>query len=63
MTDPAFAIKQQVENLVALQIDALGRRSSLTPTELDEYHSRTEKIAGLYRELDFIAWKTSTMRI
>ncbi len=47
MTDPAFAIKQKVENLLALQIDTLRKLSSLTAAELDEYHSRSAKIAGL----------------
>lgn len=55
MTDPAFGIKQKVANLVALQIDTLCKRSSLTPAELDQYHLRSETIAGLYRQLDAIA--------
>lgn len=57
MTVPAFGIKQKVENLVALQIDTLRKQSSLTPAELDEYHSRSETISGLYRQLDAIARK------
>lgn len=41
MTDPAFAMKQQVENLVALQIDTLGRRYSLTqPNSTSITHGR-----------------------
>lgn len=56
MTDPAFAIKRQVECLVDVQIDALGKRSSLSSSELDEYHARSEKISSLYRESDTIKW-------
>jgi hypothetical protein len=54
MTDPAFAIKRQVEDLVETQIDALGKRSSLSSSDLDECHARSEKISVLYRELDTI---------
>jgi len=32
-----------------------GKRSSLTSSDLDEYHTRSEKIRDLYRELDTIA--------
>jgi hypothetical protein len=53
-TDPAFAIKRQVEDLVETQIEALGKRSSLSSSDLDEYHVRSEKISALYRELDTI---------
>jgi len=52
MTDPAFAIKGQVECLVEIQIDALGEQSFLTSSEIDEYYARSEKISALYRELD-----------
>ena len=54
MTDPAFAIKRQVECLVEVQIDVLRKQSSLSSSELDEYHARSEKISALYRELDTI---------
>ena len=57
MTEPAFAIKQKVESLVALQIDTLRKQSSLSAAELDQYHSRSETIAGLYRQLDAITRK------
>ena len=57
MTDPAFAIKNQVARLVEIQIDMLRKQSSLTTSELDEYHSRSEEISGLYRQLDMITRK------
>jgi hypothetical protein len=42
MTDPAFAIKNEVQRLVEVQIDTPGKQSSLTLSELDEYHLRSE---------------------
>ena len=55
MSDPAFAIKHQVEHLVEIQIDTLRKQSFLTSEDLGEYHSRSEKIAALYRQLDAIS--------
>jgi hypothetical protein len=57
MTDPAFAIKNQVQQLVDVQIDTLRKPSSLTSPELDEYRSRSERIAALNEQLDLIARK------
>jgi len=57
MTDPAFAIKNQVQQLVEVQIDTLRKSSSLTSWELDEYHPRSERITTLYGKLDLIARK------
>ncbi|MGD1080541.1 MAG: hypothetical protein ABR881_19660 [Candidatus Sulfotelmatobacter sp.] len=48
MTDPAFAIKNQVQQLVDVQIDTLRKPASLTSSELDEYRSRSERISALY---------------
>jgi hypothetical protein len=55
MTHPALAIKNEVRHLIEVQIDMLRKQSSLTPAELVEYHSRSEKIASLYHKLDSIA--------
>jgi uncharacterized protein with von Willebrand factor type A (vWA) domain len=52
MTDPAFAIKNQVQQLVDVQIDTLRKSSSLTSLELDEYRSRSERISALCEQLD-----------
>ena len=54
MTDPAFAIKNEVRHLITVQIETLQKRESLSSFDLDAYHSRSEKIAALYRELDTI---------
>jgi hypothetical protein len=55
MTDPATAIRREVNQLVELQIEAFNQESSLTPSQLSDYHSRSHKITKLYRELDTIA--------
>ncbi len=52
MTDPASAIKRQVHQLVDLQIETLRQPSCLTTSDLLDYRVRSEKIAGLYKELD-----------
>ena len=57
MTDPAFAIKHEVLQLVEIQIETLRKPSALTSSDLDEYRSRSKKIALLYKQLDFIARK------
>ena len=62
MTDPAFPIKSEVQQLVDVQIDTLRKPSSLTSLELNEYHSRSKRITTLYEELDFIARKRFNSR-
>jgi hypothetical protein len=57
MTDPAFAIKHEVEHLVSIQIETLGKPSPLTSSDLDQYQSRSKKIAALYRQLDRMSRK------
>lgn len=57
MADPAFAIKHEVLQLVDVQIDTLRKPLSLTSSELDEYHSRSERITKLYEQMDLIARK------
>jgi hypothetical protein len=54
MTDPASAIKSEVCQLVDRQIETLRQPTSLTPSDLLEYRVHSEKITGLYRELDRI---------
>lgn len=61
MTDPAFPIKNEVQQLVDVQIDTLRKQSSLTSFELNEYHSRPERITTLYEKLDLIAGNASTL--
>jgi hypothetical protein len=57
MSDSAFPIKNRVQQLIDIQIDTLRKPSSLTSSELDEYHSRSERITTLYEKLDLIARK------
>jgi len=54
MTDPASAIKNEVDQLIELQIRTLRRDSSLETTDLLDYSMRAERIKTLYQELDRI---------
>jgi hypothetical protein len=54
VTDPASGIRHEVQQLIQLQIDTLRLESSLTSSQLLEYHSRSQRITALYRELDHI---------
>ena len=54
VTDPASGIRHEVQQLIQLQIDTLRLESSLTSFQLWEYHSRSQRITALYRELDQI---------
>jgi hypothetical protein len=53
-TDPAYAIKLEVHQLIDLQIQMLRQESSLDSSQLLDYKSRSEKIRNLYGELDRI---------
>ena len=55
MTDPASAIKRQASQLIELQIDTLRQDGRLADSDLADYHTRSEEISQLYRELDRIA--------
>ena len=46
VTDPASGIRHEVQQLIQLQIDTLRLESSLTPSQLWEYHSRIAKNHG-----------------
>ena len=54
MTDPASAIRREVNQLVGLQIETFKQESSLTQSQLREYHDRSDVITRLYGELDAI---------
>jgi hypothetical protein len=54
VTDPASALKQEVHQLVDLQIQTLKQQSALTSTQLLDYKLRSERIRQLYGELDRI---------
>jgi len=55
MTTPASAIKEEVWELIDDQIEAFGRPTRLTPSELTECHYRAERIKQLGQELDRIS--------
>jgi hypothetical protein len=63
MTDPAAAITREVHQLVELQIQTLRQESSLTSSELVDYHIRSGKITMLERELDRIRRKSLELRL
>jgi hypothetical protein len=52
MTEPTFAIKNEVVRLVDAQLGMFTRRTSLGTPDLLECEARAEKIKELYRELD-----------
>jgi hypothetical protein len=54
MTDAASTIKNEVDQLIELQIQTLRRGSSLKNTDLLDYSVRAERIRTLYQELDRI---------
>lgn len=54
MTDPAYAIKHHVHQLVDLQIETLRQPCSLTTSDLLDDRGRSRKIMALYHELDKI---------
>jgi hypothetical protein len=52
MTTPASAIRDEVWELIDIQIEAFGQPSRLTPSEISECHYRAERIKQLGQELD-----------
>jgi len=54
MTTPATAIKDEVRVLIDAQIETFGQPSPLTPSQLREFHDRSETIRMLCQELNRI---------
>src|SRR5215469_219073 len=54
MTTPAIAIKNQIRELIKLQIEMFGQPHSLTSSELIDCSYRAERIKQLGQELDRI---------
>jgi hypothetical protein len=54
LADRASEIRHDIQELVRSQIDIFTLESSLTSSELFEYHTRAQKIKALYEELDRI---------
>jgi hypothetical protein len=52
MTDPASVLKCEVDNLIQQQIATLKQPRPLTPLELADHHTRSQKILALFREID-----------
>jgi hypothetical protein len=52
MTTPASAIRDEVWELIDIQIEAFGQPSRLTPSEISECHYRAERIKQLGQQLD-----------
>ena len=52
MTSPANAIRDEVRELIEVQIEAFGQPSRLTSSELSECHCRAERIRQLGQQLD-----------
>jgi hypothetical protein len=50
-TDTAILLNE-VHHLISAQIKTFGQPEPLTPSQLCEFHSRTDKIMMLYEELD-----------
>ena len=54
MTTPASAIKDEVRVLIDVQIETFGQPAPLTPSQLREFHDRSETIKMLCQELNRI---------
>jgi hypothetical protein len=54
MTTPATAIKDEVCVLIDAQIETFGQPVPLTPSQLREFHDRSETIRMLCQELNRI---------
>ena len=52
MTTPATGIKDEIRELIQIQIETFGQQSPLTPSELSECRYRAERIKLLGQELD-----------
>lgn len=52
MTIPASAIRNEIRELIDVQIEVFGQHASLTSSELGECRHRAERIKLLGEELD-----------
>ena len=62
MTTPATAIKDEVRALIDAQIETFGQPEALTPSQLREFHDRSETIRMLCQELNQIGARSVTER-
>jgi hypothetical protein len=54
MTTPASAIKDEVRALIDAQNETFGQPAPLSPSQLREFHDRSETIKMLCQELNRI---------
>jgi hypothetical protein len=54
MTTPASAIRDEVWELIEVQVETFSQPSRLTSSELSQYHYRAERIKKLGQELDLM---------
>jgi len=62
MTTPASAINEEVRVLIDVQIETFGQPAPLTPSQLHEFHDRSETIRMLCQELNRIGARSATER-
>ena len=62
MTTPASAINEEVRVLIDVQIEIFGQPAPLTPSQLREFHDRSETIRVLCLELNRIGARSVTER-
>lgn len=63
MAAPTFPLRNDVQQLVDVQMDTLRKPALPTSSELDEYGSRSERIAMLCRKPDLIVRKALPLSI
>jgi hypothetical protein len=59
MTTPATAIKDEIRELIHVQIEIFGQPAPLTSFELEEWRRRAERIKRLGQELDRIGTRVT----
>ena len=62
MTTPASAINEEVRVLIDVQIETFGQPAPLSPSQLREFHDRSETIRMLCQELNQIGARSVTER-
>jgi len=62
MTSPADAIKNEVRELIEVQIRIFGQQSQLDETQLQDHRRRCQRINWLCSELDKLVVHSLTAR-
>ena len=58
MTIPATAIKDEVRTLIDVQIETFGQPAPFAPSQLLEFHDRSDAIRMLCQELNRIGTRS-----